>query len=108
MYGDSYMDSDYAAVLAYFARHRVLGLMTVIHNGDRWDKSNVIFRGGKLVRYSKRDRSPEMTYIDYGVALLRREALERIPPDQPADLADLYSALVAEGQMIGYEITERF
>lgn len=108
MYGDSYMDIDYAAVLAHFARHRVLGLMTVLHNEGRWDTSNVIFRDGRLVRYSKRDRVPEMTYVDYGVALLRREALERISPDTPADLAELYSALVAEGQMIGYEVTERF
>ena len=108
MYGDSYMDIDYGAVLAHFARHRALGLMTVVHNQDRWDTSNVVFRDGTLVRYSKRQRSPEMTYIDYGVALLRREALERIPPEQPADLAELYSALVDEGQMIGYEVTERF
>jgi NDP-sugar pyrophosphorylase family protein len=49
-----------------------------------------------------------MTYIDYGVALLRRQALERTPPDQPYDLADLYSALVAEGQMVGYEVQQRF
>src|SRR5262249_46951426 len=46
--------------------------------------------------------------IDYGVSLLRREALERIPPDQPYDLADLYGALVAEGRMAGYEVTRRF
>jgi N-acetyl-alpha-D-muramate 1-phosphate uridylyltransferase len=108
MYGDSYMDIDYGAVLADFLRRDVLGLMTVLHNGDRWDRSNVIFRDGRLVRYDKRQRSPEMTYIDYGVALLRRPALARIPPDQPYDLADLYSALVAEGQMVGYEVTQRF
>jgi NDP-sugar pyrophosphorylase family protein len=49
-----------------------------------------------------------MAYIDYGAALLRQAALERIPPDQPYDLADLYSELVAEQQMIGYEVTQRF
>jgi NDP-sugar pyrophosphorylase family protein len=49
-----------------------------------------------------------MRYIDYGVALLRREVLSRIPPDRPFDLAELYTGLVAEGQMIGYEVTQRF
>jgi NDP-sugar pyrophosphorylase family protein len=49
-----------------------------------------------------------MDYIDYGVALLRREAIERVPADEPYDLADLYSTLVAEGQMIGHEVTQRF
>ncbi len=108
MYGDSYMDIDYAAVFARFQEAEVSGLMTVLHNGGRWDKSNAIFRNGRLVRYDKRQASPEMTYIDYGVALLRRDVLRRIPPGQPYDLADLYSALVAEGRMIGYEVTQRF
>jgi uncharacterized membrane protein YbhN (UPF0104 family)/dTDP-glucose pyrophosphorylase len=107
-YGDSYMDIDYRAVLAEFLRRDALGLMTVLRNDDRWNRSNVVFRDGRLLRYDKRRRSPDMTYIDYGVALLRREALERIPPDEPYDLADLYSTLVAEGRMVGYEVTERF
>jgi NDP-sugar pyrophosphorylase family protein len=109
MYGDSYMDIDYRAVLDAFARHGDAdGLMTVLRNRDRWDKSNVVFRDGRLLRYDKRNPTPEMDYIDYGVALLRRRALDHIPADRPSDLAELYSALVAEGRMIGYEVTNRF
>jgi NDP-sugar pyrophosphorylase family protein len=108
LYGDSYLDIDYRAVLDRFARHAAVGLMTVLHNDDRWDRSNVVFRDGRLLRYDKHARSPDMAYIDYGAALLRREALERIPAGQPYDLADLYSLLVAEGHMIGYEVTQRF
>jgi NDP-sugar pyrophosphorylase family protein len=108
MYADSYMNIDYRAVLTDFLHREALGLMTVLHNGDRWDRSNVIFRDGRLLRYDKHHQSPEMTYIDYGVALLRHEALARIPLGEPYDLADLYSALVAEGRMVGYEVTERF
>jgi NDP-sugar pyrophosphorylase family protein len=111
MYGDSYMDIDYRSVLEAFLQPQSpppLGLMTVLRNGNRWDTSNVIFRGGRLLKYDKRDRSPEMDYIDYGVALLRREAVERIPLDRAFDLAELYSSLVAEGRMIGHEVTQRF
>jgi NDP-sugar pyrophosphorylase family protein len=108
MYGDSYLDIDYADILAHFDSSDALGLMTVLHNNNRWDRSNVVFREGRLLCYDKRTTSPEMCHIDYGLALLRREALERIPPDQPYDLAELYGALVAEGQMIGYEVTQRF
>jgi dTDP-glucose pyrophosphorylase/uncharacterized membrane protein YbhN (UPF0104 family) len=108
MYGDSYMDIDYPSVLADFSKSGLLGLMTVLHNNNSWDTSNVVFHDGQLLRYDKRVRLPEMTHIDYGVSLLRREALERIPPDQPSDLADLYTALVAEGQMTGYEVDRRF
>lgn len=108
IYGDSYMPIDYRVVLDEFNRHNALGLMTVLRNDNRWDRSNVIYRDGRLIQYDKRVRTPEMNHIDYGVALLRHEALEQLPPNQPADLADLYSALVARGQMVGYEVTERF
>jgi NDP-sugar pyrophosphorylase family protein len=108
MYGDSYLDVDYAAVLADFERQGQPALMTVIQNNNRWDRSNVVFHDGRLLVYDKRRNTPEMTYIDYGLALLRREVLERVPASEPYDLADLYSALVNEGRMAGYEVTQRF
>jgi NDP-sugar pyrophosphorylase family protein len=108
MYGDSYMDIDYPDVLADFASRNVLGLMTVLRNNNQWDRSNVIFHHGRLIRYDKREQTSEMNYIDYGVGLLRREALERIPLDRPYDLADLYAELSGEGQLAGHEVFTRF
>jgi MurNAc alpha-1-phosphate uridylyltransferase len=108
LYGDSYMDIDYRGVLDDFLSRDVLGLMTVLRNDDRWDRSNVVFREGTLVRYDKKAHTPDMSHIDYGVALLRAAALEHVPPDSPCDLADLYHALVEEGRMAGHEVTRRF
>jgi NDP-sugar pyrophosphorylase family protein len=108
LYGDSYLEMDYSDVLRHFQQRDALGLMTVLRNHNSWDRSNVVFQGGRLLRYDKRNPSPEMTHIDYGLTLLCREALERIEPDHFTDLADLYSALVSEGRMIGHEVTERF
>lgn len=108
MYGDSYMDIDYPAVLDHFDRSGAEGLMTVLRNSNRWDKSNVVFRDNTLVRYEKRDATVEMEHIDYGVAVLRRTALTGIPADRPSDLAELYTLMVADGRMAGYEVTNRF
>jgi NDP-sugar pyrophosphorylase family protein len=108
LYGDSYLDIDYRAVLAAFERSNAPGLMTVLHNGNRWDRSNVIFRDSTLLRYDKHAPTQEMEYIDYGATLLRNSVLERIPQGMPYDLAELYARLVAERQMIGYEVTQRF
>jgi NDP-sugar pyrophosphorylase family protein len=83
MYGDSYMDIDYPAVLAAFDRSGAQGLMTVLGNQGRWDKSNVVFRDGTLLKYDKRNVTPEMDYIDYGVGILRREVLAEVP-DAPS------------------------
>jgi len=108
IYGDSYVDIDFAAVLDAFLATDKLAMMTVLRNDNRWDRSNVDFRNGRLMRYDKQNPTPQMHHVDYGVALLRREALERIPPARQYDLADLYSQLVSDGAMGGYEVTNRF
>ncbi|MBI1915737.1 MAG: nucleotidyltransferase family protein [Planctomycetes bacterium] len=108
LYGDSYLDVDYRAALAAFLSRDVLGLMTVMRNEGRWDRSNVVFREGRLLCYNKQQATPEMTHIDYGLSLLRRDAIERLPEGQASDLANLYRDLVAEGRMAGHEVTQRF
>ena len=108
MYGDAYLDIDYRAMLAAFQGRPELGLMAVLRNEGRWDRSNVLFRDGCLVRYDKEAPTPDMRHIDYGVALLRAAALDRIPPDEPSDLAALYRDLVAGGLMAGHEVERRF
>ncbi len=107
LYGDSLLDVDYARVLAALPAH-ALAVMTVFRNENSFDRSNVLWRDGRLVRYSKQAATPDMTHIDYGLSLLRRGAIERIPADRPSDLAELYGALVAGGEMVGFEVTERF
>ena len=106
VYGDSYVDIDFAAVHKAFLASKKLAMMTVLRNDNRWDRSNVIFRDGQLVRYDKKNQSPEMNYVDYGVALLRREAVAKIPPARQYDLADLYTQLVSAGEMGGYEVDQ--
>ncbi len=108
LYGDSYLDVDYRAIFEAFLAGDALGLMTVMRNDNRWDRSNVVFRDGRLLCYDKKAASAEMTHIDYGLSLLRRTALERIPTDGWFDLADLFRDLVREGRMIGHEAVRRF
>jgi NDP-sugar pyrophosphorylase family protein len=108
VYGDSYVDIDYAAVLQTLLDSGKLAVMTVLRNDDRWDRSNVLFENGRLLRYDKKNRTADMHHIDYGVALVRRSALQRIPPARPFDLADFYAQLVADGMMIGSEVFNRF
>ena len=107
LYGDSLLDVSYATAFEALP-HGALGLMTVFRNRNSFDKSNVVFQSGRLLRYSKQDATPDMAHIDYGLSLLRRAAIERIPAGQSCDLAELYSALVAGGEMVGFEVIKRF
>lgn len=108
LYGDSYLDFDYEAAIAAFRASGRPALMTVFRNEGRWDTSNVIFAGGRVRRYDKRNRVPEMAYIDYGFSVLRAASLEELPADEPADLADVLRDLAAAGDLAGFEVRERF
>jgi NDP-sugar pyrophosphorylase family protein len=108
LYGDSYLDCDLAAVQDAFHHSGRLGLMTVFANADRWDRSNVAFHQGRILRYDKRARTSDMRHIDYGLGVLRAASLEAWPADQPLDLATVYQALLAREQLAGFEVPTRF
>lgn len=108
LYGDSYLTCDYAAAQAAFHSSGRPALMTVYRNEGRYDASNVEFSAGRILRYDKRRRTPKMRHIDYGLGLFGRAAFERLPEDQPCDLASLYQALLARGELAGFEVPERF
>jgi len=108
LYGDSYLDCDYADVAARFVESGRLGLMTVFRNQGRWDSSNVVFKGGAVLRYGKTVKDPEMEYIDYGLGALRAEAFRPYSEGEPLDLATVYQDLLARGELAGYEVGQRF
>ena len=108
LYGDSYLDCDYAAVESAYHTSGKLGLMTVFRNINLWDRSNVVFENGRIQRYDKKNIVPEMKYIDYGLGVLRSSVLERYPADRVLDLATIYQDLLAQDQLAGYEVSQRF
>jgi NDP-sugar pyrophosphorylase family protein len=108
LYGDSYLPIDYAAPARAFAGSGKPGLMTVFRNENRWEPSNVWFEDGEIKRYDKKQLMPEMKHIDYGLGLLRSEALLSWPNDRPFDLADVYQDLIGKRQLAGYEVERRF
>lgn len=108
LYGDSFLPINYAEVAAAFAAFEKPALMTVLRNGDRWDKSNVLYLDGHLQEYNKRTPSPEMTYIDYGLGVLSASVLEPYPLGESFDLADVYQKLSLKDKLAGLEVYERF
>jgi N-acetyl-alpha-D-muramate 1-phosphate uridylyltransferase len=104
LYGDSYLTCDYHAVQRAFLATGKLGQMTVFRNEGQWDTSNVEFADGRILAYEKRNRTPHMAYIDYGLGALHADAL-REPGD---DLAQVYQALLRRGELAGFEVRERF
>jgi NDP-sugar pyrophosphorylase family protein len=108
MYGDSYLPCDYLEVARRFEAAHALGMMTVHRNEGKWDTSNVEFEAGKILAYSKTERTPRMHYIDYGLGVFRAEAFHGIQDGKSCDLAELYADLLARQQLAAFEMPERF
>jgi NDP-sugar pyrophosphorylase family protein len=108
MYGDSWLDIPYAPVVEAFRDSGAPALMTVFRNEGQWDSSNVWFEDGRIRLYDKRKRLAEMHHIDWGLGMVRADALAAQPVDAPFDLADVYSELSRSGQLAGYEVKTRF
>jgi NDP-sugar pyrophosphorylase family protein len=108
MYGDSYLRINFAEVEGAFRRLAKPGLMTLFHNRDLWDVSNVCYANGAITRYDKTLRSPDMQHIDYGLSVFKSEVFAEYAPDEVFDLAHVMRTLVDRGEMAGFEARERF
>ena len=108
LYGDSYLDCDYRAIFRQFDEARQPALMTVFANQDQWDRSNVQFGDGRILAYSKTERTPAMRHIDYGFGVFSADVFAGVSPDTPTDLAPLYSRLAQQGRLAAYEAQQRF
>jgi NDP-sugar pyrophosphorylase family protein len=81
IYGDSYLRMDYRRAAAQFLAGDRLGMMVVLRNDDKYDRSNILIEDGFITAYDKACPTPQMHYINFGVSLLRRDALELVPSE---------------------------
>ncbi len=108
LYGDSYLPIDFSDVEKTYAASGKKGLMTVLKNRNRWDKSNVEFDAGQITEYNKSVIRHQMHYIDYGLGILQSSVLQAYPARQSFDLSKVYNDLSLAGELAGYEVFERF
>jgi N-acetyl-alpha-D-muramate 1-phosphate uridylyltransferase len=107
LYGDTYLRIDYNAVQAAFEAAGTQALLTVLRNEGRWDTSNTVVEGDRVVAHDKRSPTPEMAWIDYGLGALHAGALDAAGPDEP-DLNAVYRALAQVGELTAFVASERF
>lgn len=107
LYGDSYLECDYEAVERVFAASGKSGLMTVCRNDDQWDRSNVLMEDGRIIRYDKVGKTPDMRHIDYGLGAFKAPAFAA-RSEAPFDLAVVYQDLLADDDLASFEVPARF
>jgi NDP-sugar pyrophosphorylase family protein len=108
LYGDSYLGCRYEQIQDAFRASGKPAMMTVCHNENRWDKSNILFQDGRILLYDKTNRTPEMQHIDYGLGVFGSQVLAGYPEDRHFDLETVYQNLLSDGLLAGFEVQERF
>jgi N-acetyl-alpha-D-muramate 1-phosphate uridylyltransferase len=108
-YGDSYLPFDYGEPLRILdAREDCDGVMTVFKNEGKWDASNVVTDGERVIRYEKGTRDPAFDHIDYGATALRREVIARLPMGEPRGLDALQHDLASRKRLRACVARDRF
>ncbi len=105
-YGDSYLDTNYEAIETEFLKSGLPVLMTVYHNSNRYDASNIHMENGQIIRYDKKDQADEFEYIDYGLVCIKKEVFDRYTGR--FDLSTVFVDYIKSGQVCSYEVRERF
>lgn len=107
MYGDSYLDVEFEQVWKEFLVCNKPALMTVYHNRNKFDKSNVVLKDGRILEYGK-EQSSEMEYIDYGLSVMYKRVLEEWTDKLAFDLGEVYRKLVISYEIGAFESKRRF
>jgi NDP-sugar pyrophosphorylase family protein len=108
IYGDSYLFLDYRAIMDFFRRRHKLALMVVYRNEDSREPSNVVTGDGFVLAYDKETHSPDMTHINFGASVIRKQALSSVPPSQYYTQEELYADLIQKQELLAYEVYDPY
>lgn len=107
LYGDAYLLGNYIQIASKLTPPN-LGLMTLFRNKDKFDSSNVIFENGKVLKYDKNEKNPQMEYIDWGISVFNKKAFSNFLDKEQFDLSQVFQALIKNNFLQGHEVTQRF
>lgn len=111
LYGDSYLDIDFADFIKSFQRQRTLGSIVIYDNllGDTNVKNNIAIKGDLITRYDKINTDSSLKYVEAGVSIFKKELLDLIVEHRVVSLEnDIFSGLITNRKLSGYKSKTRF
>lgn len=106
-FGDSYLEIDYQRIYDEFLHSNKMGLMAVYKNNNKYVPSNTAIKGGLVTRYDKLN-SADFEYVDYGLSIFRKKALDFFPKEKNLDLTDLNQKLISMKELAACEVHQKF
>ena len=107
-YGDAYLRLDYRAMMEALLGQDELGLMAVYLNKGRFGRSDVVVTDGFVTTYDKGKSIPGMSWINFGVTALKKEALASVDLGRACDEPTFYGQMVEGRQLRAFEVRDRF
>lgn len=106
-WGDSYVRADYQTIYNHHKDSKLPVTICVYKNDNKWDKSNIKFLNGKVVKYQKNSELKDLNYIDAGLSVFSRDFLNEIP-DGVVSLDKIWEKLSSNSRLGGFETSDRF
>tara|TARA_A100000164_G_scaffold235323_1_gene208981 strand:- start:12 stop:713 length:702 start_codon:yes stop_codon:yes gene_type:complete len=108
-YGDSYLPINYLDVYGHFINdEKKNNILTIYENKNKHDRSNVIYKKNQIFLYDKSLNDPRMSFIDYGLSLIKKNEIFPILKNEIYDLSEAYKILINKNKMIPYIVNARF
>jgi len=93
IYGDSYLQIDFQEAYRVFRESKQQALMTYIENFNKLHKNNIGIDQHGNFYYDKKVSKINMSYIDYGLSILKKEIFFGYSKKERFDLSDLLNNL---------------
>lgn len=107
--GDTFLPIDYIALVEHFHQSDKMGVITVYDNSESIVPNNIIIgEENRVMSYNKKNPG-EMTHVDAGVMVFKKEVLDIIPRDKECSLEEeIFNKLVKRGELIAFPTSQRF
>ena len=108
MYGDSYLQVNYEEIVERFKNSKHSCIMSVLHNKDLYDKSNVSILNGMVNRYHKNANDTDLEFIDFGILGFSTSVFRHFEAYESFDLSLVVQHAIQSNNMIAFEVKNRF
>jgi NDP-sugar pyrophosphorylase family protein len=105
--GDTLIDAPLAAVERQLL-DRLVGVMTVLENGDLGEPSNVDVADGLVTQYERGTPTGSLAWIDCGLLLFHREAFASPQSEGAFDLGVVLRDAAQRRRLAAFAVSERF
>lgn len=106
IYGDVLPNMPLIDPVRYFKKANSQGLLTVIHNENAGEPSNILVKDGMVVQYCTNNEQQKCSHLDIGITVLRREALNLISNEKFMSDKEFYKLLVDIRELLAFETSK--